>query len=555
MVVRGHLVRARLRRMKNAAVKIQACVRGFLAWKKYEDAKRAALVLQLRFRAWLLGRAVARNYNALKSAALIIQSSYRQYKTRRQLKRNRAATKIQCTFRRYACRSKFLAQKSSVVIVQTAVRRYLVRRFYLNLRSTVILTQRRFRAQQEMQKARQHYTAQRKACISLQAGLRGWFCIRQYNAIRAAAIIIQERRRACMKSRKQRREFLQLKNAVIILQSYWRMFSARSKYEKSRNAVVKTQAVVRMRNAAMLYKKLKRITSALQERYRANQLCKAQRRRYEAMRQSAIVIQSHFRGFQARQRVAKVVEEKLRRQAAAMKIQRYYRGYRLMEETHFAYHVTRGAIITMQSACRMYAARKFVRKLRAVVKLQAIYRGTVQRRKFLIVRETMCRLQAAVRRNQALKRYERMQKAIVAVQQWYRALRAMKKSYEEYHCLRNATVMIQSHFRRHRQRLAYLRERQQVILAQSVARMRLERTRFLRKRSATIVIQRRYRSYIFGKAVCQRYQLMRSAATAIQVPGVNVFCPVLTFDFVRNISVGRKFVGFGTGYPQGKMFW
>ena len=37
MFVRGFLVRARLRRMNNAALKIQACVRGSLARKKYEN--------------------------------------------------------------------------------------------------------------------------------------------------------------------------------------------------------------------------------------------------------------------------------------------------------------------------------------------------------------------------------------------------------------------------------------------------------------------------------------------------------------------------------------
>jgi len=206
----------------------------------------------------------------------------------------------------------------------------------------------------------------------------------------------------------------------------------------------------------------------------------------------------------------------MRRQVAAMQIQQCYRGYRLMKQTHFAYHVTRGAIITMQSAYRMYAAQKFVRKLRLIIKMQAIYRGTIQRRKFLKVRETLCRLQAAVRRNQARKRFERTRKAIVEIQHWYRAQMAMKKICEEYHRLRKATIVIQSHFRRHQQRRAYLCERRSVIQIQSVMRMHLERKRFLQKRSAAIVIQRRYRSYIFGKMVRQRYQMMRWAATTIQ---------------------------------------
>ncbi|XP_020629211.1 abnormal spindle-like microcephaly-associated protein homolog isoform X2 [Orbicella faveolata] len=494
MAVRGYLVRARLRRMRNAAVKIQACVRGFLAWKQYEATKRAVLVLQLRCRAWLLGRAVARNYNALKSSTLIIQSA----------------------FRGYTCRSKYLAQKSSAVIIQAAARRHIARRVYLNLRVAALVIQQRFRTRREMQEARQSYLAQRKACIMLQTEIRAWCCRRQYNAIRSAAITVQQHRRACIRTRVQRTEFLRLKNATIVLQSYWKMSLARSEYERTRKAAIQIQAVARMWKLVMAYHKLKKTASALQTRYRANTLCKRQRECYQTMRKSATVIQARFRGFKARQRVREMLEENQRRHAAALKVQRYYRGFRLMEETYFAYHVIRGAIITLQSACRMYAAQKFVRKLRAVIRIQANFRRKVTRRMFLGVREVVCRLQATVRRNQVRKRFVRKREAVVTIQQWYRAQVTMKKINEEYHCFRHATILIQSHFRRHCQRQAYLRVRQTVVLAQSMVRMRRQRTKFLRKRSAAVVIQGRYRAYMLGKAVRQRCQLMQWAATRIQ---------------------------------------
>ena len=429
-------------------LKIQAYTRRLLARKKYQAAKKATLVLQLRCRAWLLGRAVARNYNAWKSAALVIQASYGRYKKRMEMKRNQAATKIQCAFRRHACRFKFLSQKSAAVVIQAAFRCYVTRRFYLNLRCASTVIQQRYRAVKTMKDLRQHYIAQRKAFIALQARVKGWLCRRQYNSIRAAAIAIQMRHRACIEAREHREDFLELKNATIILQSYWRRVSARRNYEKHRDAVIKIQSVVRMRKEAVFYGKLRNATLTLQKRCRANQLCKQQLERYQTMRKSAITIQSQFRGFKARKCVQKMVAEKQRRQQAAFKIQRYYRGYRLMKETYFAYHVTRGAIITLQAACRMYAARKFVRKLRAIISMQAVYRGKIQRQKFLTVRKKICKVQATVRRNQARTRLERTRKAIAAIQQWYRAQIAMKKTYKENHDLRDATVLIQSHFRR-----------------------------------------------------------------------------------------------------------
>ncbi|CAH3024578.1 unnamed protein product [Porites evermanni] len=494
MVFRGHLVRKRLRRMNEAAVKIQAYTRRLLARKKYQATKKATLVLQLRCRAWLLGRAVARNYNAWKSAA----------------------TKIQCAFRRHTCRFKFLSQKSAAVVIQAAFRCYVTRRFYLNLRCASTVIQQRYRAVKKMKDVRQHYIAQRKAFIALQARVKGWLCRRHYNSIRIAAITIQTRHRAGIKAREHRKDFLELKNATVILQSHWRMVSARRNYEKLRNAVIKIQSVVRMRKEAVFYGKLRNATLTLQKRCRANQLCKQQLERYQSMRKSAVIIQSQFRGFKARKCVQKMVAEKQRRQQAAFKIQRYYRGYRLMKETYFAYHVTRGAIITLQGACRMYSARKFVRKLRAVITMQAVCRGKIQRQEFLTVRKRICKVQATVRRNQARTRLERTRKAVVAIQQWYRARIAMKKTYKEYQDLRDATVLIQSYFRRHSQRQAYLYEKQMVVLTQSLLRMRLERNRFLQKRSAAIVIQRHYRLWIFGKEIRHRYLMMLSAIITMQ---------------------------------------
>ncbi|PFX15185.1 Abnormal spindle-like microcephaly-associated protein-like [Stylophora pistillata] len=516
MAIRGYLVRTKLRNMNDAAVKIQACFRGFQAWRRYEATKRAVLILQLRWRAWLLGRAVARNYNALKSSSLIIQSSYRHYKVRLNLKRNQAAVKIQSAYRRYVCASNYLLQKSSVVVIQAEVRRYFARRSYLNLRHAASMIQRRFRAQRDMQEARQCFILQRKACIVLQTWIRKWQCRRRYNAIRSAAITIQQHFRAGVKSYTQREGFLQLRGAAVVLQSYWRMSSARRKYKRAQDAAIKIQAFARMTKGVRAYQKLKNATISLQKIYKANHLCKRQRQSYEMMRLGAIVIQSHLRGFRARQRVAEMLLEKQRRRTAALKIQRYYRGFRLMEKTHFTYHVTRGAIITLQSAFRMVRAQKLARRLRAVVKIQAAYRGTVKRRNFLSVREVVCRLQATVRRNQTRKQFVRTRKSTVAIQQRYRAQVAMRKISAEYECLRRSIVLIQLYYRGYCQRKSYLCDRQKVVLVQSLVRMHLQRTKFLHKRTAVIVIQCRYRSFIIGQGVRLRFHLMKWAVTRIQ---------------------------------------
>ena len=93
----------------------------------------------------------------------------------------------------------------------------------------------------------------------------------------------------------------------------------------------------------------------------------------------------------------------------------------------------------------------------------------------------------------------------------------MREIYAEYQCLRRATVLIQSYYKGYCQRKSYLCDRQKVVLVQSSVRMHLQRTKFLQKRSAVIAIQCRYRSFIIGQDVRQRFRQMKWAANRIQV--------------------------------------
>ena len=92
-------------------------------------------------------------------------------------------------------------------------------------------------------------------------------------------------------------------------------------------------------------------------------------KQYQALRRSTITIQTWWRGILARRYV-----EELRRQTAAINIQRVARGYMARKR----YTQLRTAVIKIQAVIRGHQARKKAleeRTLSAVVKLQSMFRG------------------------------------------------------------------------------------------------------------------------------------------------------------------------------------
>ncbi|RSH90241.1 Myosin type-2 heavy chain 1 [Saitozyma podzolica] len=120
-------------------------------------------------------------------------------------------------------------------------------------------------------------------------------------------------------------------------------------------------------------------------------------KQYQQLRNSTITIQAWWRGVMAR----KYVEE-LRRQTAAVKIQRVARGWLARKE----YVRTREAVIKVQAVVRGYQARKRAleeRTLSAVLKLQSLFRGLSARRRSKSQVRQVVLLQSQWRRKLAVR--------------------------------------------------------------------------------------------------------------------------------------------------------
>ncbi|KAM7414757.1 hypothetical protein PAMA_019527 [Pampus argenteus] len=133
----------------------------------------------------------------------------------------------------------------------------------------------------------------------------------------------------------------------------------------------------------------------------------SQRRKYMRIRQAAIIIQQYIRG---KRTIRKTVSATTLKQGwAALMIQRYWRGYRMRQ----IYQVVRIASITIQAFTRGWMARKRYKKMmeeqKALV-LQKYARAWLVRRRFQTMRRLVINVQLSYRVQQLRKKIDEQNK-------------------------------------------------------------------------------------------------------------------------------------------------
>ncbi|KAM3955439.1 LOW QUALITY PROTEIN: unconventional myosin-Va-like, partial [Aphomia sociella] len=133
--VRRFVARRRYLRLQHALRRLQARARGYLARRKAQEIRRrrAAIKIQKNVRGWL-----ARiKYQSLRKLAIGLQARARGYLARklyRDRRRVKAVITVQRFARGYLARQKAKKVRRHIVIAQAAIRRFLARRQYKRLR-------------------------------------------------------------------------------------------------------------------------------------------------------------------------------------------------------------------------------------------------------------------------------------------------------------------------------------------------------------------------------------------------------------------------------------
>ncbi|NXX16482.1 ASPM protein, partial [Podargus strigoides] len=528
-------VQARIRMVKSVAaykrivwatVTIQSHLRASKLAKKdrqrYEILKSSALTIQSAFRRW-------RKYKMQQKikATLVLQSYFRKWQSSKLAKRERAALDIQSWYRMRRDLKQYLHIKQSVIKIQAWYRCQLARRIYQEHRAKIVAIQQYYRAYKLGKTEREQYLQKRAAVIVLQAAFRGMKARKLYRQTKAVCVV-----QSLWRMKKEKRRFLLLKKSVTTLQSHVRKYQQVKRYKEIKNAasVIQTwyRACVTSKKAAASFQRMRLATIVLQSAYRGMQA-----RKEAHLLRSVIKIQSCYRAYIVRKRFKNLKDATVKIQAfvkmrqaqkhycalreATLYVQRRYRSHRYALQLREDYRKLKGACIRIQAVVRGYLVRKQIQRLReTAIFLQACYRMKRDRQRYLSIYSAAVVIQKHYRayEKQLCQRQEflRVKKAVVCLQAAYRGYKARKKLKLEY----RAAIKIQTAFRAHAARMKYKAMVQASIVIQRWYRTyktgNRQRLNFLMTRAAVLSLQAAFR----GWKVRQQIRSQCIAATKIQ---------------------------------------
>ncbi|XP_010012030.1 PREDICTED: abnormal spindle-like microcephaly-associated protein, partial [Nestor notabilis] len=587
--------RQRYKILKSSALTIQSA---FRRWRKYkiQQKVKATLVLQAYFRKWQCSKLAKR-----KRAALVIQSWYRMHRDLKQyLHIKQCVIKIQAWYRCQLARRIYQEHRAKTVIIQQYYRAYklgkIEREQYLQKRAAVIVLQAAFRGMRarklyrqtkavcvvqslwRMKKEKLRFLQLKKSVITLQSHVRKYQQVKRYKEIKNAASVIQTWYRAHVTSKKAAADFQRMCLAAVVLQSAYRGMEARKearilravvkiqssyrayvvrkRFKNLKDATVKIQAFVKMRQAHKQYCALRAATLYVQQKYRSHKYALQLKEDYRKLKGACIRIQAAVRGYLVRKQIQRWRETAIFLQAsyrmrrdrrrylsiysAAVVIQKHYRAYKKQLCQRQEFLQVKKAAVCLQAAYRGYKARKMLKlEYRAAVKIQAAFRahaarmkykamvqasiaiqrwyrtyktGNRQRLNFLMTRASVLSLQAAFRGWKVRKQIQRQHVAATKIQSAFRKFMALKK----FRLMSHAVLTIQKHYRAsvigQKQRQEFIQLRNSVVLLQAVWRGKTVRKTIQKKHNLATVIQSYYRMHVNQL----KYKKLRQATLVIQ---------------------------------------
>jgi abnormal spindle-like microcephaly-associated protein len=426
------------------------------------------MIIQKRFRAARLGQVERKRYVARRDACMKIQAAVRGHVARLQyMKKRESAIKLQAAFRGFRERQRYARLQQAALVVQRRYRakwlRSVFRQAFLMIRSATVVIQ----AYRRGQIAREERRRRMFAVLKLQAWWKGCVQRKRYAVEKQAVVTIQRWYRATRRVRQAKTQFVVVKNAVVTLQKAWREHRLRQVALKHQAAVLIQSHVRRMLAQRSYRRDVTRITH----------------------------LQALCRGFLTRREVAM-------KRAATHKIQAWWQATVLARRCRREFLLQVGAAVVMQSLWRGYRVRVYYRlAVQHVVKLQALFRGCVQRRKYLTLRD-----------------------AAVFTQRKLRAKALCRKQREAFLAQRASSVILQRTFRGWRERERRRRVAAAVCL-QSYVRMLSVRREYQRVKTAAVTLQSAVRA-------CQARQELKkkkAAVLCIQVADTNHITPNLFY--------------------------
>ncbi|XP_068397939.1 abnormal spindle-like microcephaly-associated protein homolog isoform X2 [Eschrichtius robustus] len=510
--------RLRFLNLKKNIIRLQAHIRKHQQLQKYKKMKKAALVIQIHFRAYISAKKVLASYQKTRSAVIVLQSAYRGMQARKKfIHILTSVIRIQSYYRAYVSRKKFLRLKNAAVKLQSIVKMKQTRKQYLHLRAAALKREEHMRASCIKLQAfvrgylvRKQVRLQRKAAVSLQSHFRMRKMRLYYLKIYEATVVIQNYYRAYKARVNQRKNFLQVKRAVICLQATYRGYKVRQLIKQQSTAALKIQTAFRGYSKRMKYQSVLQSTLKIQRWYRTHKTVSDTRTHFLKTRAAVISLQSAYRGWKVRKQIR-------REHQAAVKIQAAFRMAKAQKE--FGFLKTAASVI--QQHLRAWAAGRRGRMeytaLRlAAVMLQSTWRGRAARRQIQKQHKCAVLIQSCYRMYVQRKKWKIMKKAACVIQMYYRAYSTGRKQHHLYLKTKAAVVILQSAYRGMRVRKQIKEHRKAAATIQSSYRAYQTKKKYATYRASAVKIQRWYRDSKIADRQRKEYLTLKKAAVKIQ---------------------------------------
>jgi len=447
--------------------------------KEFIMLKKSTVVIQQRFRAKQAMVKQKNHYLKLKTCTLKLQAVTRGYIMRKQWPALHTELKAKRTHLINCSNIIKRALRCNLPLTEDRIQ-------FLDLKRSVIIVQNQFRALKEMKLQRQKYLKIKAVTLKLQSLARGYLLRKQWPSLRnelmvkrqrlincsniikrvlrnnlsltedriqfldlkRSVIIVQNRFRALKEMKLQRQKYLKIKAVTLKLQSFARGYILRKQWPSLQNELmVKRQRLINcsniikrvlrknlpVNNNRLRFLEIKRATTLIQSRFRANRQVKE----YRMLRNSVIVIQRRFRANVAMKQQKLIYKDTLTK---IIRLQAFFRGHLILKkwpETKYELEANKNQLI---------AASNTIKKF-----LRLCLPPTIDRLRYIKLRQSVMNLQARYRAIVAMRSAEReyllLKDSVIILQRHYRAHKAMLVQKQRYELLKKSTILLQAHVR------------------------------------------------------------------------------------------------------------
>lgn len=409
--------------------------------KRFIILKRTVILIQRKFRAKIMMVKERQIYLKFRQSALIIQKYYRGFLLRKnwlQIKKSMISEKK--------------IKIAAVNVIKRVLRRNLPltreRIEYLKLQQSVLYVQRLFIAKRTMKLQLEYYTV-----------------------LKNTTVFIQQKFRANIVMQKEKKKFLKAKLSIVLIQKTFRGFIVRknwadmkccliSEKQKRINSINTVKRALRRQlpvtKDRVDFVKLKNVVLFVQQTWRANRQMKLQREYQYA----TVFVQSKFRAniFMQRER-----DNYLKVKQSALLIQKWYRGYNVRKNwSNIKVHLVFNKMKRTHSA---NVIKRILRKNLPPTQDQLYYKQL--RHSALVIQR---RFRANVVMRAQRDKYRMLKSSTVLLQQKYLAKRAMETERNQYMRLKTCAIRLQSAIRGYLARKHFLKLRAQLQVSRLVVR-------------------------------------------------------------------------------------